>query len=158
MVGRVRGSELVKFIEFGWPVNFDKAYPLGRVDDNHPSALNYTEHLEYYIDTELGHRALAGPFGGPPFTWTHISPLMTRPKKESEKRRVIMDLSWPHGASVNDGVTLTQYVDGPAVIKLPTVDYMEGRMLTLGRGAFLYKTDLARGYRQLRVDPGVGRC
>ena len=147
-------QNLVKFIEFGWPVNFDKACPLGRVDNNHPSALNYTEHLEYYIDTELGHRALAGPFGGPPFTWTHISPLMTRPKKESEKRRVIMDLSWPHGASVNDGVTLTQYVDGPAVIKLPTVDYMEGRMLTLGRGAFLYKTDLARGYRQLRVDPG----
>ena len=31
---------------------------------------------------------------------------------------------------------------------------MEGRLLQLGKGAFLYKTDLARGYRQLRVDPG----
>ena len=38
-------------------------------------------------------------------------------------------------------------------ITLPTVDYMEGRLLQLGRGAYLYKTDLARGYRQLRVDP-----
>ena len=30
---------------------------------------------------------------------------------------------------------------------------MESRLLQLGKGAFLYKTDLARGYRQLRVDP-----
>ena len=30
---------------------------------------------------------------------------------------------------------------------------MEGHLLELGRGAYLYKTDLARGYRQLRVDP-----
>ena len=28
------------------------------------------------------------------------------------------------------------------------------RLLHLGSGAYLYKTDLARGYRQLRVDPG----
>ena len=30
---------------------------------------------------------------------------------------------------------------------------MESRLLQLGQGAFLYKTDLSRGYRQLRVDP-----
>ena len=45
-------------------------------------------------------------------------------------------------------------MDGPARITLPTVDYMEAKLLTLGSGAFMYKTDLSRGYRQLRVDPG----
>ena len=144
---------LIKFIEYGWPVNFDRKYVLGTTEDNHPSALNHQEHVDYYIETELGHRALVGPFGGPPFEWTHISPLMTRTKKDSEKRRVIMDLSWPHGVSINDGIQMETYVDGPAHIRLPTVEYMEGRLLTLGRGAFMYKTDLARGYRQLRVDP-----
>ena len=64
-----------------------------------------------------------------------------------------MDLSWPHGAAVNDGVDQKCYIDGPATITLPTADYMADRILQLGQGAFLYKTDLARGYRQLRVDP-----
>ena len=64
-----------------------------------------------------------------------------------------MDLSWPQGAAVNDGIDSHQYVDGPATITLPTADYMANRLLQLGPGAYLYKTDLARGYRQLRVDP-----
>ena len=109
--------------------------------------------MEYYIDTELGHRALAGPFAAPPVPWYHASPLMTRPKKDSLRRRVILNLSWPAGASINEGIDSDRYVDGPASISLPTVAYMESRLLQLGRGAFLYKTDLARGYRQLRVDP-----
>ena len=82
--------------------------------------------------------------------YTHISPLT---KKDADFRRVVMDLSWPDGASVNDGVNDDTYIDGSARITLPTVDFMEARLLSLGRGAYMYKTDLAQGYRQLRVDP-----
>ena len=64
-----------------------------------------------------------------------------------------MDLSWPEGASINDGVDGECYLGGGAHIKLPTVQFMEDRILELGPGAYLYKIDLARGYRQLRVDP-----
>ena len=64
-----------------------------------------------------------------------------------------MDLSWPDGAAVNDGVDQVDYIDGPATIKLPTAEFMVQKILTLGPGAWLYKTDLARGYRQLRVNP-----
>ena len=64
-----------------------------------------------------------------------------------------MDCSWPKGAAINDGIDPKCYIDGPANITLPTADYMADRLLQLGKGAFLYKTDLARGYRQLRVDP-----
>ena len=97
--------------------------------------------------------ALTGPFSGPPVIYFHASPLMRRPKKDSARRYVIVDLSWPEGASANDGIQNVWYLNGPATIRLPTVDYMEQRLLQLGPGAFLYKTDLARGYRQLRVDP-----
>ena len=66
-------------------------------------------------------------------------------------------LSWtclgPRGGAVNDGIPSECYIDGLGIIRLPTTDYMEGRLLELGKGAFMYKTDLARGYRQLRVDP-----
>ena len=101
----------------------------------------------------MKHGALAGPFSQTPVSWFHNSPLMTQIKKDSEWRRVIVDLSWPEGGSVNDGLGSGWYVDGPATVTLPTVEYMEGRLLELGRGTYLYKTDLARAYRQLRVDP-----
>ena len=145
--------KLVDYLAYGWPINFERGSPLRATPVNHTSATQHTEHIQHYIDTEMGFRALVGPFQGPPTANYHISPLMTHNKKDSDKRRVIMDLSWPDGASINDGIPEHQYIDGSATIKLPTVDYMESRILQLGRGAFLYKTDLAHGYRQLRVDP-----
>ena len=146
-------TNLVSFLEYGWPINFDRSQTLLSSRKNHPSAAQFGEHIQHYIDTEASHNALLGPFSAPPFSDFHSSPLMTAPKKDSEFRRVIMDLSWPEAFSINDGISRDIYVDGPLRIKLPTVDYMEARLLTLGRGAFMYKTDLARGYRQLRVDP-----
>ena len=145
--------DLVDFLAYGWPINFDRRVPLQPTGVNHPSATQHSANIDFYIATELGFGALAGPFAGPPVSGSHTSPLMTRPKKGSEHRRVIVDLSWPDGASINDGITSNCYLDGLASIVLPMVDYMEQRLLRLGRGAFLYKTDLARGYRQLRVDP-----
>ena len=144
---------LVDFLAFGWPVNFDRQFPLVATHHNHPSADQHPKDVDHYIETEMKHGALAGPFTAPPVEHTHLSPLMTRMKRDSPFRRVIMDLSWPHGAAVNDGVDQKCYIDGPATITLPTADYMADRVLQLGQGAFLYKTDLARGYRQLRVDP-----
>ena len=148
-----RDPNLVGFLEYRWPVNFDRGQPLVSTYINHASARQFPTHLDHYIDTELGFGALLGPFRGSPVLGTHISPLMTRPKKDAAFRRVIVDLSWPEGGSVNEGVNDDIYVDGPARITLPTVDYMEARLLSLGEGAYMYKTDLARGYRQLRVDP-----
>ena len=144
---------LVDFLAYGWPVNHDRTSPLLSTPVNHPSATQHSKHVEFYIDTEMGFRALLGPFTCPPVDNFHVSPLMTRPKKDSDNRRVIVDLSWPEGAAVNDGIPEHWYIDGQATITLPTVEYMEQRLLQLGPGAFLYKTDLARGYRQLRVDP-----
>ena len=144
---------LVDFLEFGWPINFDRRSPLQPNYNNHPSGVRYGADIDFYIDTEIGFEALAGPFEGPPVTYFHASPLMTRPKKDSIRRRVIMDLSWPNGFAVNDGIDPSVYIDGPAHITLPTAEYMVARLLELGPNAYMYKTDLARGYRQLRVDP-----
>ena len=144
---------LPDYLEFGWPVNFRRESVLSSTMQNHASARECPEHLDYYIKTELGFGALSGPFATPPVRGLHLSPLMTRIKKDSVHSRVIMDLSWPAGQSVNDGIDSHWYIDGVATVHLPTVDYMEQRLLHLGRNAFMYKTDLARGYRQLRVDP-----
>ena len=144
---------IVEYLEFGWPIGIDRDAPLISEYKNHASALRFPADIEHYIATELSHRALLGPFAGPPATSCHYSPLMSRPKKGSLFRRVIIDLSWPRGFSVNDGISKTEYIDGPLTISLPTHDDMERAVIREGRGAFLYKTDLSRGYRQLRIDP-----
>ena len=144
---------IVDYIEFGWPINCSRAAIMEPTLVNHPSATSHQQHVDHYIEVELGHGALAGPFQGEPVQGTQISPLMTRPKRDSDHRRVILDLSWPAGRSVNAGIDSDWYIDGEATVRLPTVDYLEDRLLALGPGAFMYKTDLARGYRQLRVDP-----
>ena len=146
-------GRIVDFLAYGWPINFARGAPLQSTPGNHATARAYGEDVDHYVATELAHGALAGPFAGPPTNNTHISPLMTREKKDSPHRRIIMDLSWPPGAAINDGVNGDWYIDGPIDVRLPTVEYMEQRVLALGRGAYMYKTDLARGYRQLRVDP-----
>ena len=144
---------LVSFLAYGWPINHERTVPLISTPVNHPSATQHPQHIDFYVDTERGFEALLGPFTCAPVDNFHTSPLMTRPKKDSANRRVIVDLSWPEGGAVNDGIPENTYIDGFGTISLPTVDYMENRILQLGPGAFLYKTDLARGYRQLRVDP-----
>ena len=144
---------IVEFLEFGWPIGIDRHAILQSYDTNHASARAFPADVEHYVATELGHSALLGPFDGPPLPVCHFSPLMTKPKKDSIFRRVIIDLSWPKGQSVNDGISRTDYIDGPMTISLPTPDDMEMAVVRAGRGCFLYKTDLSRGYRQLRVDP-----
>ena len=139
-------TNLVDFLAFGWPVNFNSESPLLVALENHPSAVKYAGEVGFYVATELGHQALVRPYGGPPVSTFHVSLLMTHPEKDSNKQRVIMDLSWPLEASVNDGIREEWYLDRIASITLPTVEYMESRLLQLRRGAFLYKTDLSSGW------------
>ena len=146
-------SNVLQYLEFGWPIGIDRRATLFSEGNNHTSATAHPQDITHYIVTELSHQAMLGPFAGPPTNNAHYSPLMTRPKKDSKFRRVIIDLSWPRGFSVNDAISRKEYVDGPLTISLPTHDDMERAIVRAGRGSFMYKTDLARGYRQLRVDP-----
>ena len=146
-------GKIVQFLEYGWPISFDRSSPLVATDKSHPSGRDHPISVEHYINTELGHGALLGPFNGLPVNHLHTSPLMSRPKKDSEMRRIVLDLSWPDGFSVNDGIDSDFYLDEEYHMRLPTIDLMERKILKLGQGAYMYKTDLSRGYRQLRVDP-----
>lgn len=146
-------KQIVDYLAFGWPIAFDRSHPLSPTFENHATGQRFISHLDEYISKELKYKALFGPFHHFPFGYGQVSPLMTRPKKDSDKRRVIMDLSWPHGYAVNDGISKSDYIDGSMNIHLPTVDMMVNRIKELGPGCYMYKTDLARAYRQLRTDP-----
>jgi hypothetical protein len=78
---------------------------------------------------------------------------MTRPKKDSQERRVILDLSWPIHASVNGGTPLEAYMDEPYKLLLPTVDDFAHVLAVFGTGTYMWTLDLSRAYRQIRIDP-----
>ena len=81
-----------------------------------------------------------------------LPPLNTVGKRDSEERRVIVDLSWPCGHSVNDGIPSDSYLGEPLVLRYPTIHEIMNAVVTLGRGCHLYKRDLQKVYRRSPVD------
>lgn len=147
-------TDLCDFLQYGWPMNYTLDTPPTPTSRNHRSALDHPFHVAKYIDSEIQYGALLGPFMGSPFHPScQISPLMTREKKWSDKRRIILDLSWPPNASVNWGIPKDTYLGQPYKLRLPTVDDAVNMIRAHGQGCYLYSLDLERAYRQLRSDP-----
>ena len=146
-------NQLVDLLEFGFPLDFDRSCDLISVEDNHKSAIDYKEHVQHYLQEELDYGAILGPFQSKPIN-LHVSPFMTRDKPDSKWRRAIVDLSWPVGASVNAGVQKDTYLNSKFALTYPSVDHIVQRILQLGPGSLIYKIDISRAFRQLKVDPG----
>ena len=121
---------------------------------NHKGAFNYPNEITKYLEKEALNKAIIGPFKNNPFSsGIKISPLNSVPKKESSDRRVILDLSFPKGNSVNDYINKKEYLDEKVEIVFPKVDDFEQLIKAKGRGCLLYKCDLARAYRQIPICP-----
>ena len=71
----------------------------------------------------------------------HISPFLTRHKSNSDNRRVIVDLSWPGGQSLNDGVKKDRYLNTYFDLKYPSVDNIVDKLKQLGDSALLFKIE-----------------
>ena len=140
-------------IQFGFPLDFNREFILQSTFENHTSALKYENHVDAYIQEELQHKALYGPFNKPPFP-VHISPLMTREKQNSDTTRTIMDLSWPKGAAVNDVIHKYKYLDTYFHLQYPSLDNILHEIKELGPGALLYKVDISRVFCHILIDPG----
>lgn len=135
-------KHICDFLDFGWPLGYTSgAFPSGP-GKNHQSALAYPEHVQEYINKEVSHNAIVGPFSMIPFTRFHISPLMTREKKgTSDSRRVIMDLSFPHGTSVNTGIPKDEYLGHPTGLTYAKIDDLV-RIILRHESPLVWKLDL----------------
>ena len=141
------------YLQFGFPVGLDyKNFNYNQQVDNHVSANKFPEAVDAYIATELKHKALVGPFQKDPFAQMHTSPMMTRPKPDST-HRLIVDLTWPLGDSVNSRITDNHFDGNTCSLKYPTIDHIVQQILTVGDQSLLYKIDLKRAYHNLRTDP-----
>ena len=64
-----------------------------------------------------------------------------------------MDLSWPKGHSVNSAIEDNCYDDQDYILKYPSVDDILNDINQIGKDAYLFKIDISRAFRNLRLDP-----
>ncbi|KAI8498831.1 hypothetical protein Bbelb_232840 [Branchiostoma belcheri] len=105
---------LPDLLQFGWPINLQPdsyAFPDNVPITNHRSALAYAADVDSFLTKELSYGALCGPFRANPFPFPVFpAPLQTVEKRDCDKRRVVVDLSYPAGRSVNDAIPKDTYL------------------------------------------------
>ena len=137
-------------LEQGFRVGFQRGSPLKSAARNLVSASLHPEAVNEFIVKELSLGRLLGPFQeDTELPQLHINRIGVVPKGHNAgKWRIITDLSFPHGQSVNDGID-------PSFCSLcyTTVDEVAARVAHLGRGTLLAKIDIESAYRLLPVHP-----
>ena len=146
---------LLQFLMFGFPIDHDGS-PVTLNFKNHKGvSAEFEEHVQHYLDEEIKQGAVLGPFKEPPFPSPCATSLINLvPKKDLQKRRIILDLSFLQGALVNDGIKADYYLGERQKLVFPSIDDLVKILHKKGPGCLLFKRDLSRAYRQLRVDLG----
>ena len=122
---------------------------------NHQSAAVYPEQMKKYVDKERKQGALLGPFDAQPFTWQHVSPLMSRPKSSTNgsERRIIVALSFPPEANVNEHILQNEIYGIKFPHRLPITDNLVEILQADKFRGYMYAVDIARAYHNFPIDP-----
>jgi len=132
-------------IQSGFRIGFNRHRTLKYSVHNMPSKVPSV--ISEYLNREvsLGRMIKLPPNFCPP--GIHLSPLGIIPKKHKPgKWRLIVDLSSPDKASVNNGIS-----ESLSLLSCFSVDHLSALVLEAGRGAFSTKADIKEAYRMLPV-------
>ena len=122
---------------------------------NHKGAREFPAEVSKYLRTEISLGRIIGPFNKNPYISNiAVSPLNSLEKRGTSDRRVITDLSFPEAHSVNSGIDKDVYLGQHIKTKYPTVDSIIELIVKKGPGCHLFKRDMRKAFRQIRVDPG----
>ena len=134
----------------GFRIGFNRAHPLRSASANMGSAYLHPEVISSYLRRELSLGRMLGPFPlSFPASELHFNPCGVVPKGHNTgKWRLITNLSYPDGGSVNDGID-TEW----SSLAYTTVDRVAETAVSLGRGALLAKVDIESAYRLIPVHP-----
>ena len=127
-----------EFLEFGAPVGYEGEFVGSEfITKNHKGATDFSKEIEKYLRKEA--------FFKNPFCCDFkISPLNTVIKKDSVERRVILDLSYPVGNSINDGISQEYYLGKKNNICYPNVDDFVDIIKLKGQGCLMLKKTLKK--------------
>ena len=143
---------LLTGIREGFRIGFTREAPLRSASRNIPSALEHPEVIQAYLDKERSLGRMLGPFAPSDVTepaGLHVNRFGVIPKGHNTgKWRLITDLSYPPGQSVNDGID-------PALCSLSyaSVEQVAKVVVEFGKGALMAKIDIESAYRLVPVHP-----
>ena len=137
-------------IRHGFKLGFSPSQKLKSAKKNKPSAIQQASVIDAYLANEVSLGRVAGPFNSPPpFPNLQISSFCVIPKKgQPGKWHLVVDLSSPWGASVNDGISADKFT-----LHYITVDQIIRSVSRLGKGALMAKFDVESTYRDVPVHP-----
>lgn len=155
MTGHVDDTWVLQMIAYGFPLQYTGRHdPHDGIElPNHASALAYQDHIDQFVKYETDSETLIGPFDKKPFVWTSIAPLMTRPKNDGVKRRIIVDFSYPDDQGINGSISKNSVFGTYIEHVLPTVSDAVDCIVDSNFAVKLATIDLERAYRNFRVDP-----
>ena len=137
---------LVNGLTYGFDIGINKSPSLSR-PRNHKSARDNPEGVTKAICKELKSGHIAGPFHLPPWPDLHCSPLGAR-EKDDGTIRLIMDLSYPEGDSVNSYISKDDFS-----VEYTGFDTATDLVRRVGRGCLMFKIDIKHAFRVLPIKP-----
>ncbi len=128
-------KEILRFLWYSLPVNRDQTVPLPQqACTNHVCAVGTMGPIDDYLVKEIEKGAMIGPFMEIPFSeWVGMSPINIRERPgEPQRPRIILDLSYPPGEAVNDGIPVDSYLGQGFKLTYPTTDELAARIVHVG--------------------------
>ena len=143
-------DSLLKGLEEGVRVGFNPNSSCCPAHTNLLSATSHPEVVRRYLDAELACGNVAGPYSSrqlPPGVMYNRFGVIPKPNKPG-KWRLIVDLSYPKGSSVSDGISAS---DSSMIYS--SIEDAARFITTLGKGALLAKIDICNAFRIVPVHP-----
>ena len=85
-------------------------------------------------------------------------PFLTRDKSRVIKRRVIADLSWPLGHSVNSNVIQDHCPGIEFALAFPSIDTITRAVCNFSNHSHITKIHISRGFKHLSISKGYFLC
>ena len=142
-------SYICSGLRVGFRVGFVRSRPLKSANANMFSSFEHPDIIQEYVSKQLELGRMLGPLDPMCHSTVHINRFGVVPKGHATgKWRLITDLSYPPGKSVNDGID-------PELCSLryTSVDDVATAAAGLGRGALMAKVDIEAAYRLVPVHP-----
>ena len=113
------------------------------------AVITHPDVVDDYLQNEITAGRVVGPFPAKSLPEVHISWFGVIPKNHHpDKWRLIVDLSYPSGHSVNDGIPKDL-----CSLNYITIDDAVNHILELGCGTHLAKIDIKNAFRLIPVHP-----
>ena len=141
-------------LRWDFRVGFQCISPLKSASSNMGSAHQHPHVVLEYLRIKCNLGRMLGPFQDPLQLPSVISRFGVIPKGHNTgKFRLITDLSFPLGQSVNDGID-----PGLCSLVYTSVDEVASEAAIYGRGALLAKVDIEAAYRLIPCTPKTEFC